>query len=232
MKQQRLFMVLLPVVACLLLPAGLKGQLYRMELGFLGGDSFYMGDANQSELFRQNHFAYGALARYNLNERFSLKANALVAGISGTTAGRAASFLNGKEISFDRSVYDAGVQFEMNFYRYGAPDYLPGVSHISPYVFWGIGMTGYKDDKARISANIPFGLGIKAKVLPRMNIGCEWSFRKTYTDDLDFDADSPDFQLKDPWSASGVWNKNKDWYSILMVYISYDIYGIGSKCFR
>jgi hypothetical protein len=232
MEQPKIFVVLFLVVFFLLLPVGMKGQLYRMEVGLLGGSSFYMGDANQNELFKCNHFTYGALARYHIDERFSIKANALVAGISGSTAGFATSYLNGEEVSFNRSVYDAGIQLEMNFYNYGAVEYLPGASRISPYVFMGVGMTGYKADRRKVCANLPFGLGIKAKTLPRMNIGCEWSFIKTYADDLDFVNNSSGFQLKDPWSASGAWNKNKDWYSILMIYISYDIYGVGSKCFR
>lgn len=232
MKQTSFKNILLIVVVFLLASAGVKGQRYRMELGLLGGNSFYMGDANSEKLFADKHSTFGLLARYNLNERLALKGNALVAGISGTTKGLASAYMNGLELNFDRRIFDAGVQLELNFYSYGAPDYRPGSSRVSPYILLGLGVTGYKAEKNKIGATIPFGLGLKVKALPRINIGCEWSFRKTLTDDLDYFENSPGFQLQDTWSGSGSKNKNKDWYSILMFYVSYDLYGIGSKCFK
>ena len=232
MKQTTLKYIVLIMMVFLLMPVGLKGQNYRMELGLLGGSSFYMGDANNDKLFENRHPSYGILARYNLNDRFSLKANALVAGISGTTNGLSATYMNGSDISFNHKVFDAGVQLELNFYNYGAPDYKPGASRVSPYILVGLGFTGYKAEKRKIGANFPLGLGVKAKVAPRMNIGCEWTFRKTTADDLDYVSNPTNFQLQDSWSGSGSWNKNKDWYSILMLYVSYDISGIGSKCFK
>ncbi|MCE5175617.1 MAG: DUF6089 family protein [Bacteroidales bacterium] len=232
MKRPGLFDMVMFVMAILLLPSGVKGQTYRMEFGLLGGSSFYMGDANNEELFYDAHSSYGLLARYNLNGRFALKANTILAGISGTTQGNASAFMNGADVSFSRRIVDAGVQLEMNFYDYGVPDFQPGSSKISPYILLGFGITGYESEKKDVCANIPLGLGIKMKILPRVNLGCEWTFRKTFADDLDYSASSTGFQLQNSWSGVGSWNKNKDWYSILMIYVSYDLYGIGSKCFK
>lgn len=232
MKQTNLKNKYLLAIAFLITTLGVKGQTYRMELGVMGGNSFYMGDANNNNLFEGKHPSFGLLTRYNLNDRFALKANALVAGISGTTVGAASTFYNGSELNFDRSIIDAGVQLEVNFFSYGAPDYKPGSSRFSPYLLVGLGLTGYKTDKTQICANIPFGLGLKVKVAPRINMGCEWSFRKTTTDDLDYVKDASGFQLQDSWSGNSSWKKNKDWYSMLHFYVSYDIYGIGSKCFK
>jgi len=232
MKKPRLIYIFLIVLLCSLLPVGMKGQNYRMEVGFLGGNSFYMGDANQNRLFANAQTSYGALVRYNLDRRFVIKGNALFAGISGSTIGEASTFINGADLKFNHTVFDAGVQLEMNFFEYGAPAYQPSSSRLSPYILFGVGLTGYNAGGQKVCANIPFGLGLKAKVLPRINLGCEWTFRKTYTDALDYVNTSADFQLNDPWSGASSRNKNKDWYSILMVYVTYDIYGIGSKCFK
>jgi len=232
MKRPRLEFRSLIMMALLLLPAGMKAQSYRMELGLLGGSSFYMGDANNSELFGNGHSSFGMLARYNLNNRFALKANAVFCGISGTTKGDAFAYMNGSEVNFNRRILDAGAQLELYFYNYGAPEYQPGASRISPYILLGLGFTGYEAEKRKFCTNIPFGIGIKAKVSSRINLGCEWSFRKTSADDLDYDKTSTGFQLDNSWTGSGSWNKNKDWYSILMIYVSYDLYGIGSKCFK
>jgi len=46
MKHTNLKNKYLIAMTFLLLSFGVKGQAYRMELGVLGGSSFYMGEAN------------------------------------------------------------------------------------------------------------------------------------------------------------------------------------------
>lgn len=209
-----------------------KGQAYRMELGLSAGSSFYMGDANQYGLFMNDRPSMGLLYRYNLNGRFSMKANLSMVGISGTTVGNSFQYPAGEELVFDRNVLDAGVQMEINFYEYGVPSYISGSSNISPYAFVGFGMTGYKTTNNAVKANIPFGVGLKMKLLKRLNVGLEWSFRKTYSDELDYLDHEGAFQLSDPWLVTSNRNKNKDWYSVLMFQLTCDLYGIGSKCYK
>lgn len=231
MKQIKKFELLF-FLFLLLCQNKVSGQAYRMEAGLTTGRSFYMGDSNQSALFQNDKPSWGLLYRYNLNGRFSLKANATVSGISGTTLDKINEYPDGEAFQFDRNVLDAGVQLELNFYEYGMPAYLPGSSRISPYVSLGIGMTGYKAEKKKVCANIPFGVGVKIKALPRLNVGCEWNMRMTFADDLDYSDYGGNFQLSDPWLVSSAGNKNNDWYSMLMLYVSYDLYDVGSKCFK
>lgn len=208
------------------------GQAYRMEAGLSGGGSFYMGDANQTSLFKDTRPSFGMFWRYNYNGRFALKANADICGIEGTTVGDAYKYPDGRELKFSHNLIDAGVRVEFNFYEYGMPSYTSGSSWISPYVSFGVGMTGYKSDKNKVCANLPFGLGVKMKVLPRVNVGMEWSFRKSFADDLDYSDYGGAFQLSDPWQVKSAYDKNKDWYSTLSLSVSYDLYGTGSKCFE
>jgi len=210
----------------------LKAQAYRMEIGLAGGGSFYMGDANQDVLFKQMEQSLSLLYRYNLNGRFSVKANAGFSGVSGSTTGMTTSFPAGQDLQFDRKLVDAGVQMEMNFYEYGMPDYVPGSSFITPYISLGVGIVGFETTKIKASPFIPIGVGLKIKVLKRLNLGCEWSFHKTYTDDLDYSDYGGDFQLSDPLLVESARNKNKDWYSTLTINISIDMFGTGSKCYR
>lgn len=214
----------------LLIPGAVKGQKYRMEAGIVSGSSFYMGDANNDRLFDETHAMWGVLARYCLNDRTALKANVFTAGVSGTTQGEAAAYKNGGDVRFNRRLVDAGLQFELNFYHFGAPEYKPGSSRVSPYLLVGLGMTGYEAEKKKIVVNVPLGLGVKMKLLPRVNLGCEWTFRRTGSDDLDYAVSPSGFQLEDSWAGSR--NKNKDWYSVCMFYIGCDLFGIGSKCYR
>lgn len=216
----------------LIMPAGMMGQAYRFEVGLLGGGSAYMGDANSMNPFESEQPAFGLIGRYNLNGSMALKANLLSGGISGTTIGDAIGFLNGENLKFDRRFVDAGIQFELGFYQYGVPGYRPGSSSICPYISGGLGLTGYNSDKTKVCLNIPFGIGIKAKLLPRLNVGCEWSFRKTLADDLDYSNQTVSFQLNNNWAGKGSWNKNNDWYSVLMLYVTLDLYGTGSDCYK
>jgi len=218
--------------AFLLLPAGIRGQAYRMELGLLGGGSSYMGDANSAKPLMNGQATFGLLGRYNLNGCLALKANVLSGGISGSTLGDADAYINGEALRFNRRFVDAGIQFELGFYQYGVPGYRPGTSSVCPYISAGLGFTGYQSDKTRICANIPFGVGVKVKVMPRLNVGCEWSFRKTFADDLDYSATTTAFQLNNNWAGTGIWNKNKDWYSVLMLYVTLDLYGTGPDCYK
>ena len=208
----------------------LFGQDYRMEAGALGGVSFYMGDANQNKLFEEVHPSYGILMRYHLNRRFSLKGNFLAAGISGRTTNLMEEYPSAENLQFQRRLLDGGVQIEFNFYEYGAPDYYPGASKITPYVMSGIGLTGYKTNKNAVTANIPVGAGLKIKLPDRFNIGVEFSYRISFSDQLDFSPQTQVFQLNDPWIAQSAWNKNKDGYFVMALYLSYDLFYIGSKC--
>ncbi len=207
-----------------------KAQTYRMELGINVGYSSYLGDASSS--FLQNpQPAYGLLARYNFNRRFVLKADLGLAGIAGSTIGEGNLYVKGEEFRFDRKLADAALELEFNFYEFGAPDYLPGASRISPYVLAGIGACAFKTDHQEIACCIPVGLGIKYKCGERFNIGFEASCRFSLSDRLDY-AENHRFQLDDPWVAQSYWNKNKDAYPMLKLYISYDLFYIGSSCYK
>jgi len=209
-----------------------KGQAYRMEIGLGGGSSFYMGDANQNILFKDLRPSVNLLYRYNLNGRFSMKASAGLSGIAGTTIGATEQYPSGEAFRFNRNVLDASAQMEMNFYEFGTPDYVSGSSHITPYVCLGVGLVGLEAKEVVVSPFIPMGIGVKLKVSDRLNIGCEWSFRKTYTDDLDYSDYGGKFQLSDPWLVKSAYDKNKDWYSVLMFNVTVDIFGAGSNCYR
>ena len=62
-----------------------------------------------------------------------------------------------------------------------------------------------------------------------MNVGAEWTFRFTSTDKLD--VTSPDgLRLSDPYNIKSGLMKNKDSYSFIVAYISYDIFAKECDC--
>jgi hypothetical protein len=228
--RQRLFFVLIFLI--IWAPCVLKGQSYRLELGVTGGTSSYMGEANTNNPMYQPGMLFGITGRYNISGNMALKATMASARISGNTIGRAATFPSGEEIRFNRNLLDADVQFELGFSQYGVASYKPGSSFFCPYLTAGLGIIGYMTDKQRVSVNIPFGFGLKVKAMPRLNIGCEWLFYKTGTDNLDYAVSSSGFQLNNAWAGSSNWLKNKDWYSALKLIITLDLWGTGPECYR
>ena len=72
------------------------------------------------------------------------------------------------------------------------------------------------------SPNIPMGVGVKYKLKPRLNVGCEFSMRKTLGDGLEGKE-----MLKDPYGITSSALKNKDWYSFLLLSVTWDF---GERC--
>ncbi len=202
---------------------------YRYELGAMAGMSSYYGDANYHIPFKNINAMGGVLWRYNINPRMAVKSAFSVAGISGSTA----DFDNrypGGDVEFSRAVYELGAQFEYNFWAYGEGTGYKGTHRLVPYAFAGIGLT-YAPKPAQhvFAANIPVGLGVKFKVVSRLNVGCELSFRFTTSDKLDVtDRTAP--LLNDPYGIKSGFLKNKDSYSFLSLFVTYDLSPKYRKC--
>lgn len=186
-----------------------------------------MGDAN-TELYNNTNGVFSFVARYNVNSRFSLKANLAAAGISGSTDGSYGT-LPGDGLKFSRTLYDFGVQIEWGFCGYGM-DGWDGTRRLAPYGLLGIGMT-YAPEPARndFGANFPIGLGVRYKLSERVNIGLEWSMRFSTSDRLDVTADSGT-SLENPFMIKGKGIKNKDSYSFTMLYVTFDIFKRPCNC--
>ena len=200
---------------------------YMMEIGLGGGGSFYMGDAN-SRLYNNTNGVFTVLARYNVNPRFSLKADLAAAGISGSTD-NAYGVLPGDRLEFSRTVYDLGVQMEWGFCGYGMEGFN-GNHRLAPYGLLGIGMTfAPKPVQNDFAANFPVGMGIRYKLSERVNIGLEWTMRFSTSDRLDVTRDySP--VLEDPFMIKGKGIKNKDSYSFTMLYVTFDVFKRPCHC--
>lgn len=194
---------------------------YRYEIGAMTGGSFYLGDANYTGMFKNLNLMGGALWRYNLNPRMAIKANLALARISGDTAGD--NKFPGGDTSFSRTLYDLGAQFEYNFFAYGEGTGYKRTHRLAPYIFGGIGFTFAPEPKDNVfTANIPLGVGVKYKFAPRVNVGCELSFRFSLSDKLDVtDANLP--QLDDPYGIKSDGLKNKDSYAFLAIFLTYDL---------
>ena len=115
---------------------------------------------------------------------------------------------------------------EFNFFPYSDKYAYENAKRFSPYVFLGVGMTvGIGGCETFVGPNIPLGVGLKYKI-NRINLGCEFSFRKLFGDGLDVTDENNAF-LDDPYHMNSSMLKNKDWYSFLLLSVTWDF---GPRC--
>ena len=220
------FLSVLTMLFCCL-PAAGQDDGYLVELGLGGGGSFYMGDVN-SRLYNNTNGVFSVIARYNVNSRFSLKADLAAAGISGSTE-NSYGVIPGDELTFSRTLYDFGVQMEWGFCGYGIEDWN-GTHRLAPYGLLGLGLTfAPKPASNDFAANFPVGLGIRYKLSERVNIGLEWSMRFSTSDRLDV-TQTYGTSLQDPFMIKGKGLKNKDSYSFTMLYVTFDVFKRPCNC--
>jgi hypothetical protein len=171
----------------------------------------------------------GILWRYNINPRMAVKADVAVARISGTTEGKENTFPGGN-VKFGRMLYELGAQYECHFLAYGDGTGYKQSRRVAPYFLVGLGLT-YAPAPAKhlFTPNVPVGIGLKWKVAPRLNFGCELSYRFTFSDNLDV-VHREGAVLDDPYGINSGLMKNKDGYSFLSVFLTYDLSPKYRKC--
>lgn len=195
---------------------------YKYEIGGMAGTSFYMGDANKTRLYMNPGFAAGIVFRYNKDLRWAVKSNFVMGRVSGDTRNSGNVFPFEQQVSFSRMFYELGSQIEFNFFNYSDKFAYLGTKRLTPYVFTGVGITLGSGKKTFIDANIPLGVGLKYKMKERLNVGFEFSFRRLLSDSFDVTENTGGFNLDDPYDIRSSIFKNKDWYSLTMISITWD----------
>lgn len=243
----------LAAVLLLALPRVAKSQ-DRLEIGILGGTSYYLGDMNPRKQFHDCRLAAGGLVRYCISDRMSVKGVVSYNGIKGSYSGRLnddryravngviydVEGPNGEtegyqevvpgDLSFSNGLIDVSFSYEVNWQSFDH-FFRKEQSKFTPYACLGLGVTCYRswekgDRKRRFTLSIPVGLGVKWKATKFMRIGCEWTFHKTFTDCLDTVKDHQgSFSPRDPYG-----NKvhsithNNDWFSALAVQVTFSMW--------
>lgn len=186
-----------------------------MEVGIGVGMLSYEGDYNGG-VFKCMRPSAALLYRYLFNPRSAIRASVDYGTLKSSSSNVKTVYPEpADEYSFNNTVIDLNAIYEYNFWPYGTGKDYRGAKRITPYVMAGVGLTYAKtDDGSAVTANIPFGLGIKYKVARRVNINVEWVMHFSLSDKLD--------GMKDPYgiSSSGPF-KNTDCYSQLMLNLTY-----------
>lgn len=203
------------------------------NFGVFAGTSYYMGDINPNRQFYRPGASLGLIYRINLNKRYSIRANAYYAGLSGSDT----DFNNiihtdryYEPVDFRTSLIDGTLQFEFSFLPF-VPN--SGKWDCTPYVAGGLGYSLIVSSSVRTNLatpylknpvahmTLPFGIGIKINLSRRVSAGGEWSFRKTFTDRIDF--------VQNPTRELSLIHNN-DWYSFAGIFITYKFFKFAGDC--
>ncbi len=198
-----------------------QDETYKFDLGVQIGMSGYLGDLNNSNIFKHPGFSGGVSWRYLANTRWAIRTTFNVFTLSGNSADLGQPLPGGAEYSFNSTSYDLGGRFEFNFFPYGIGETYKHLRRISPYAAIGIGVTlSQCDGISSFAPNIPMAVGVKYKLKERWNIALEFSMTKVF-------GDKVDGEISDLYKIESSFLKNTDWYSNISVSISYEF---GKRC--
>lgn len=211
-----------------------------LEAGPLLGVSWYNGDLNPQRQFYRIHPAAGLIVRYSVNDRIAFRGSFLLAGISGVypSGNQVIRELEAESYRFSRTLGDAGAMMEFNFFSFDHP--FNEESTFTPYFTFGLGSVFYKryaqenghhTEKPLFVLSLPFGGGLKWKLKNGLRLGLEWTFRKSFADDLDLvGADIP-VDPSDPYGFDQkVVTHNNDWVAVVGVSATFSLLNRRSRC--
>tara|TARA_B100000795_G_C22804811_1_gene444164 strand:- start:596 stop:1273 length:678 start_codon:yes stop_codon:yes gene_type:complete len=174
------------------------GQMY--EAGIFIGGSNYVGDIGRTHYIYPNKIAGAAFVKFNLNPRIALRATYSYIPIKGNDLEADTDFRRDRGMNFSNTINELAVGLEYNFYEY---DISSDDKTWTPYILLELAGINYKyiiskpqpnqyqfDYKNAIS--IPFGVGIKSKLVGPLAFSLEAKFRYTFEDDLDYNTDKID----------------------------------------
>lgn len=198
-------------------------QTYRYEVGPAIGISGYLGDVNNSNMYKMPRVAGGGIFRYNLNSRFAFKGNLFYVNLAGDSKNIENKFPFDEPYSFSSHVIDLGGQVEFNFFHFGEGPKYKHYKRITPYMVAGLGAEmAFVGGKANFGFVMPLGAGVKFKLKERLNLGFEFTMRKSFSDRID--------GFTDPYGYNHGIAKNTDWYSVAVFTVTYEFSKRCVKC--
>ena len=190
----------------------------KSDIGIIGGPSYYLGDINHSRHFYSVSPAGGLIYRYNFNARNSVRFHGIFVMLKGDPADFEQPYPNSTTEAFTTNLVELGITTEFNFMPYETTNIRR--DRYTPYVAGGMGYAFVLGGEPTL--NLSFAGGFKYNFTRRMSAGVEWSFRKTFSDMID--------NVQNIGFENNVFFHNKDWYSIVGVFITYKIFDWGLDC--
>lgn len=178
------------------------------EIGFYGGNSYYIGDLNPFKHFNKNNLALGFAYKYNPTMRHSIRLYGMFTTLEGYDSQSTNQDLVNRNLHFKTDILEVGIGLEINFYEY---EIGSRYDLFTPYLFGGFsymkftpeaeyngvwynlqslntegqGLPTRPDPYKLNQIVVPFGMGIKFNITGRVAMSLEWGIRRTFTDYLD-----------------------------------------------
>lgn len=198
-------------------------QEYRFEVGPALGLTGYLGDVNNGNMYKMPRYAGGGIFRYNLNTRWAFKGNLFYVNLAGDSKNIESQFPHAEQYKFNAHVIDLGGQAEFNFFHFGQGAKYKNYKRITPYMVAGLGVEmSFVDGKTSLGMVLPLGVGVKYRLKERLNLGFEFTMRKSFSDKID--------GITDLYGYSHGVAKNTDWYSVAAFTITYEFSKRCVKC--
>lgn len=192
------------------------------EFGIFAGASYYMGDVNPYRHFYSSKPAFGALFKHNVNEYFSLRAGFTYGILQGNDLDFNNTFQLSRAHNFEAVFIDLGIQAEFNFLPFTVKRFEKAAT---PYVTSGFAYTFIAGEATELSGHptVPFGIGAKIAWSQRFTTALEWSFRKTFVDNIDgMQSTGQNYKRS--------FIHNNDWIFVTGVIITYKFYDSRGDC--
>lgn len=194
------------LLICTILFLSTIASSQSLEIGVIGGVSFYNGDLSSdkaSDYFRVMRPMGGILGRINYHKNFSVRVGLTVGQLYGDDVYGENQYRN---LNFKTTLVEGSVIGEWNIFwlRYGktglAPYLFGGASvyHFNPKTEFqgqtyklrdigteGQGLQGHNAPYSLTQIAIPFGIGVKIGINESWTLGLEFGARKLFTDYLD-----------------------------------------------
>lgn len=208
------------ILAILLLSYKAIAQNKLHEIGVFAGVSYYLGEVNQSTLFKSPQPAISLLYKYDFNSRYAVRFSGTFARFSGNDANSNNQYQIDRNHSFNISTTEFAGLLEFNFLPYKPSSRF---EFFSPYVALGAGVLLMPTEEGGLPINpvIPFGIGFKYAANKKFGIAVEWTFRKTFSDYIDQLPKQEYTQQPIIGNKQRTYANSKDWYSFAGITLTY-----------
>jgi hypothetical protein len=192
------------------LMAQYESEVMEGEFGISVGAAHYFGDLNPRARLNRPKPAVGIFIRKQFSNYVALRISGHYAKVGYSDIYNSNEFEKRRNLSFNSNIFELAIQGDFNFFKFIPSDpyhrftpYLTlgvGIFNFDPYAFYrgqkvflrplgteGQGTAAYPDRKpySTVALCMPFGMGAKYAINPRMNLGVEVAYRFTSTDYLD-----------------------------------------------
>ena len=98
-----------------------QNNLSKSEIGLFSGASYYIGDLNTLDHFKNSKVALGIIAKYNINPRFALRGLFMTGSVSAEDANSPSSYqgvYTNRNLSFSSTITEIGAGIEFNYFPF------------------------------------------------------------------------------------------------------------------